>query len=88
MSVEIERRRGAGRLHRRGLSATMGVVVLAAAIVAVGVGAYMVLSVVGHTSSSTQQTCAPSGAPQCTAKAHASSDVGVPRPALVGAARG
>lgn len=88
MSKVIERRKGAGRLDRRGLSVTMGVVVLAAAVVAVGVGAYMVLSAVGHTSSSTQRTCAPSGSPQCTAKAHASSDVGVPRLALVGVARG
>jgi hypothetical protein len=66
----------------------MGVVVLAAVVVAVGVAGYMVLSVVGHTSSSTQHTCSPSGAPECTTKAHASSDVGVPRLALIGAARG
>jgi len=88
MSVEIERRRGAGRLGRKGLSAIMGVVVMAAVVVAVGVAGYMTLSAVGHSSSSTQHSCAPAGSPQCTAKAHASSDVGVPRLALVGAAAG
>jgi len=88
MSVEIERRRGAGRLSRRGLSATMGVVVMAVVVVAVGVGGFLVLSIAGHTSSSTQHSCAPGGSPECTAKAHASSDVGVPRLAIVGVARG
>jgi len=88
MTVAIQRRRRAKRLNRRGLSVTMGVIVMAGVIVAVGVAGYMVLSVVGHSTSSTRQSCSPSAAPQCTAKAHASSDVGLPRHALIGAVRG
>ena len=88
MNVVIARRREAGRLNRKGMSTTMGVVVMASVIVAVGIGGYAVLSVFGHSSTSTQQSCSPASSPECTAKAHASSDVGLPRLALVEAARG
>lgn len=78
----------AGRLGRRGLSATMAVVVLGAVVMAGGAAGFVVLSAMSHSTSSSQHTCSPSGLPQCDGKTHAVSEVLVPRLPLAAASRG
>lgn len=88
MTVLIENHRKASRLGRKGLSATMAVVVLGVAVVATGVAGYVVLTAVTHTTSSSERTCSPSSSLQCGGKAHAASDALVPRLTPAATSRG
>lgn len=88
MTDMVEQHRRAGRLGRKGLSATMAVVVLGTVVVAAGAAGFVVLTAMSHTTSTSHQTCSPAGSPQCAGKGHATTEVVVPRLTLVTASRG
>ena len=88
MSEIVENHRKTGRLGRKGLSTMMAAVVLGVVVVGTGAAGFVALSAMGHTSSTSQQTCSPSGSPQCAGKGHTTTEVVVPRLTLAATSRG